>query len=240
MKNIYRSIWINDFPLVDIYAKERKVKEHLDYDKAKSGNIDSALHLIRDTISPSKMKSLNRYRDLNPIVLPVVGIEGVSDNVIPNAMAVYISETMRFSFNDDIVQTTKAAHTGSDGWWRLLSQAAFEGDVILGGNYILIDDFIGMGGTFANLKGYIESRGGHVIKTVALTGKPRSSTIGLKQATLDKLRSKYGSELELWWQAIFGYGFAELTESEANYLIRTESFDTIRDQIIKAAEQRKQ
>lgn len=36
---------------------------------------------------------------------------------------------------------------------------------------------------------------------------------------------------------IFEYGFAELTESEANYLIRAESFESIRNKIIETAKQ---
>ena len=32
-----------------------------------------------------------------------------------------------------------------------------------------MDDFVGMGGTLANLKGYIESQGGKVLAAVSLT-----------------------------------------------------------------------
>jgi hypothetical protein len=111
---------------------------------------------------------------------------------------------MRFKFNDDIIQTNKAGHTGSNGWWRLVSQASFDGVVI---------------------------------KAVSLTGKPRSSILSLQNETLIKLREKYGSSLEQWWREIFGNGLAELTESEANYLIRAESFESIRNNLIEAAKQ---
>ena len=35
----------------------------------------------------------------------------------------------------------------------------------------MVDDFVGMGGTLANLRGYIETHGGTVLAAIALTGK---------------------------------------------------------------------
>ena len=71
---------------------------------------------------------------------------------------------------------------------------------------------------------------------VSLTGKPHSAKLCLTQVSLDELRSKYGTELEHWWQERFGHAFDALTESEARYLIRTPDAATIRNRIT-AAEQ---
>ena len=38
-----------------------------------------------------------------------------------------------------------------------------------GAKYVLVDDFVGMDGTLANLKGYIEFKGGKVVAAVCLT-----------------------------------------------------------------------
>ena len=54
-------------------------------------------------------------------------------------------------------------HTGADGFSRLARPAEFVGVVQAGCEYVLVDDFVGMGGTRANLKGYIESKGGRVL-----------------------------------------------------------------------------
>lgn len=63
-------------------------------------------------------------------------------------------------------------HTGANGFLRLARQAVFDGEVIAGAEYLLVDDFIGQGGTLANLKGYIESSGGIVLgATVSLDRK---------------------------------------------------------------------
>ena len=79
---------------------------------------------------------------------------------------------------------------------------------------MLVDDFVGMGGALANLKGYIESKGGKVLAAVCLTGKPHSAKLALSAERLQELRSKHGTE--------------------ARYLARTETVDTIRDRIAAA------
>jgi len=42
---------------------------------------------------------------------------------------------------------------GASGWERMARPAMFEGDVIGGRNYLLVDDFVGQGDTLANLRG---------------------------------------------------------------------------------------
>src|SRR5207249_11182772 len=96
------------------------------------------------------------------------------------------------------------------------------------------DDFIGQGGTLANLRGFLESHGAMVIGATTLTGKAYSAKLKLTEETLRNLRGKYGRELEEWWLATFGYGFERLTESEARYLIRADDAYTITTRIAAA------
>jgi hypothetical protein len=100
-------------------------------------------------------------------------------------------------------------------------------------SYLIVDDFIGQGGTMANLRGYLLDQGAYVVSAVALTGKPHSAKVGLTPAQLGSLRAKHG-ELEEWWRDRFGFGFDSLTESEARYLERTQDADTIRNRIASA------
>ena len=112
--------------------------------------------------------------------------------------------------------------------------AMFEGEVERGGDYLLVDDFVGQGGTIANLKGFIEARGGTAVGCTTLTGKPWSAKLTPSADTLRKLREKHGGELESWWEDTFGYGFGFLTESEARYLARADSVELIRNRILAA------
>jgi adenine/guanine phosphoribosyltransferase-like PRPP-binding protein len=41
------------------------------------------------------------------------------------------------------------SHTGADGFSRLARQAQFAGSVQAGRRYVMVDDFVGMGGTLA-------------------------------------------------------------------------------------------
>jgi hypothetical protein len=91
-----------------------------------------------------------------------------------------------------------------------------------------------MGGTLANLKGHIETLGGNVLAAVALTGKPHSAKLAPTPERLNELRKRHGTEFEKWWIGRFAHGFDTLTESEARYLARTETADTIRDRIAEA------
>jgi hypothetical protein len=163
-------------------------------------------------------------------------LEGFSANTIPMAMAVCLSDRLGLALVSDVIQTRRAEHSGASGWWRLQSQALFSGEIKPGADYILLDDFLGMGGTFANLPGYVEAKGGRVVHMQALTGKPHSARIALTTETLDALRGKHGG-LEPWWRAEYGYGFDALTESEARDLVRAEDADTIRTRLAEAARQ---
>jgi len=106
--------------------------------------------------------------------------------------------------------------------------------VTAGRHYVLVDDFVGQGGTLANLRGYIMHGGGSVIGGVTLTGRADSATLALQPTTLDALRAKHGHEIENWWLQNFGYRFDCLTESEARYLLRAEDADTIRAKLAEA------
>ena len=97
-----------------------------------------------------------------------------------------------------------------------------------------MDDFVGQGGTLANLKGFIESQGGIVVLATTLTGKPFSANLCPSGTTLYALRTKHGEQLEIWWKSAFGYGFDFLSESEARYLERADSAELIRDRVFAA------
>jgi hypothetical protein len=101
---------------------------------------------------------------------------------------------------------------------------------------VLVDDFVGQGGTLANLRGHLIAAGANVMGATVLTGKTHSAGLALQNATLEKLRRKHGESIEQWWFERFGHAFDSLTESEAGYLTRTPDADRVRSSI--AAEER--
>jgi hypoxanthine-guanine phosphoribosyltransferase len=161
-------------------------------------------------------------------------VESAGINKIPAVMAEVLKERIGVPVAGNIVQANRAGHTGASGYERLAFPPLFEGDVSRGREHILVDDFVGQGGTLANLKGFIETAGGRVAGATTLTGKSYSARLNLRSETLMKLRDKHGSELENWWKRQYGYGFDVLTESEARYLERADDADAIRNRIAQA------
>jgi hypothetical protein len=68
----------------------------------------------------------------------------------------------------------------------------------------------------------------------ALTGKPYSAKLAPDDAQIQALRDKHGQEFENWWRQRFGFGFAELTRSEARYLENSPDAHTIRGRLVAA------
>jgi len=229
-----RTPW-NGFPDVIIHATESAVKQHHAYAAAKSGDSDAAFALVLDTVSPVAIQSLCALlAGKTPFLASAHAFERTGVNAIPEALADELSKRTGLPTDHSIVQINVVGHTGANGFMRLARQALFDGEVIAGASYVLVDDFIGQGGTLANLKGYIESNGGSVLGATALTGKSYSTTLSLTDEQLMALRSKHGNKLEMWWNERFGHGFDRLTQSEARYLERSKDADTIRSRLIAA------
>jgi len=246
---VFRSLWprlfpkpfrkpLFDFPDIVIHASETSVKKHPLYAAAKTGDAEAASDLINDNFSSDAIEAVKALlHGRKPIFISVHTMEGEGINAIPEALAEKLADKLDLEVESGIVQTNIVGHTGSDGFGRLARQPLFDGDVIEGQEYLIVDDFIGMGGTIANLKGYIESKGGVVIGATALTGKLYSAKIALDRNTLQELRDKHGKELEDWWKERFAHPFDCLTQSEARYILNTEDADRVRNKIAEAEQE---
>ena len=185
---------------------------------------EQALGAIAETAIPAKA-----------VLVSVHAVEEFGTNAIPEAFARAISETCgHLDVDESIVQINIVSHTGASGFDRLARQALFDGTVQAGRSYVIVDDFVGQGGTIANLRGFISKRGGDVILAVTLTGKPHSVKLVPYPDRIHTLRRKHGPQLENWWQEEFGFDFSLLTASEARYLESTADANTIRNRIVEA------
>lgn len=226
-----RTAW-GDFPDVLIHASESAVKQHPAYQAAKSGDGTAALALVNDTMDDAQNRRLQQMvGSAMPTLVSAHAYEREGVNAIPEILAEELGKALGWRVEPGIVQVNVVAHTGADGFSRLARQAEFAGAVIAGQDYVLVDDFVGMGGTLANLKGYLEHQGGRVLAAVCLTGKPHSAKLSVTPQRLQELRARHGTELESWWIGRFAHAFDALTESEARYLARTETADAVRDRI---------
>jgi hypothetical protein len=230
---LYRTGW-GDFPDVLICAPEGLVHKHPHYAAAKVGDAKSADALVEDILAIADMDAIRRMiGDAHPRLLAVHALESAGMNAIPRVLAKRLSNDYGLALDSGVSQLNRVTHTRAKGYHRLANPAVFDGR-LMESNYVLIDDFIGQGGTLANLRGYVHHQGGTVVGAIALAGQPRSSKLRLGEETLYKLRSKHGNELEKWWLSTFGYGLDRLTDSEASYLYRSDSFDIITTRLATA------
>ena len=238
MKHPPRAAW-RDFPDTVLLADEAPTKRHPGYRAAKSGDALAAANLVRDLVDGTGIAAVGAVTDTAsdgglPVLVSAHAYERDGFNAIPAALAKLLSEHLDVEFNSTVVQTNVVSHTGADGYGRLARQAAFGGDVERGRRYIMVDDFIGQGGTLANLRGRVEKQGGTVVGAVGLTGKAYSAKLNPSEEQLHELRQKHGSDFEKWWREHFGHAFDCLTQSEARYLARSPNADTIRSRLAAA------
>lgn len=229
--------WPADFPRVVVHTGVRARDGHHGYAAAKAGDAESAIELARDLLTPGGVSELRALIAGRPaLLLPVVADETTGFNAIPDAMAQVLSRELELeAIAGEIVQTNKVGHTRAPAFQRLVTPAEFEGPVVADAQYVLVDDHVGLGGTLANLRGYIEARGGRVIAMTTLTESRDARQISLSQATRDALWEKHGEDLDDLWQAQFGHGIDCLTEVEALNLCRQPSVAAIEDFLAQAA-----
>lgn len=232
-----RTPWRLDFPLVVVHTALALRDGHPLYLAAKSGGEDAALALSQDLLSASATASLLRLCEAGGVILlPVTALEMTGFNAIPDAMAQVLGRELGWPVSSGlIVQNNRVGHTRAPSFNRLVTPAAFEGEVTQGGRYILVDDHVGLGGTLANLKGHIETNGGLVVAMTTITESRDARHIALRPDTLAMIKEKHGEALENLWRDNFGHGLECLTELEGRILCREQTVDTIRGRLAQAA-----
>jgi hypothetical protein len=235
-----RKPW-NGFPDVVIVAEVAPVKKHVEYQQAKAGNVNDAAsaakRLSNDFVLPAAIEAIQQLPLLAAFLVPVHALEEGGHNRIPGSFAELLAEKLQLEVELAIIQANVVNHTGASGWERMARPPVFGGNVVAGRSYILVDDFVGQGGTLANLRGHIAHGGGLVRGAITLTGQPYSAKLALRPETLETLRAKHGREIENWWIQRFGFDFGCLTESEGRYLLHAENADTIRARLSAAGPQ---
>ena len=237
MKHPPRAAW-KAFADAILLAGESRTRQHPEYPGAKAGDAVAAANLVYsvvDEAGTARVRALSEVSESGQTLLVSAhAYERQGVNAIPAALAKLLNERLVIPFRITVVQVNIVSHTGADGYGRLARQPRFEGDVDKGREHVMVDDFVGQGGTLANLRGRIEQQGGKVVGAVVLTGKPYSAKLNPSQEQLHELRQRHGPDFESWWRENFGHSFDCLTQSEARYLARSPDVDTIRNRLAAA------
>ncbi|WP_078541243.1 PLxRFG domain-containing protein [Thioclava sp. DLFJ5-1] len=202
------------------------------HDQAKAGDRIAAMMAAKTVVTPelvAKVKAM--IGDRKPTIVPVASIEQSGRNKIPLAGAERLGSELGLGVDHGIVQTNRPQRTEKSGLDRIFASPEFDGPVEPGREYLLLDDTITQGATFAALASHIEAQGGKVVGSVALTGKEYSATLTPDQSAIDRLREKYG-DLEQDFRAATGHGFDALTASEVRYLTKFKPAERVRNRIL--------
>lgn len=212
-----------------LFEQDSDLKAHPDYARAKAGDEEAAFELVWD-LAYDFLLQLRPYLPASAIYVAPFAAEASGDNAIPQVLAVACAMIEDGEFDENIVQITRVYHTGADPMERLASRAQFEGAVLPGAKYVLVDDVISMGGTLAELANYIRQHGGDVVGVIVLVNAGRDKKLNPSKALVGKLKRRYDHDI----REIFGIDITALTANEASYLIGFRSVDEIRNRLVKA------
>ncbi|HAS97471.1 MAG TPA: hypothetical protein DCS70_09045 [Acinetobacter nosocomialis] len=234
--NYIRTPW-GDFPPVCVLKPLNSLKNGSpeDYLLAKGGDVNAAIRLIQAVLELEDFLNIHsKIGVYHPIIVPVLAQESLGKNRIPAVLAEMLGAYFGYEVCDDIVQTVRANHTNAGSYERIVRQPRFDGAVIEGRNYVILDDTVAMGGTLAALKGFIESRGGKVVMAIAITGfHVPSIDLVPKESMINTVKTKHPTLAE-WWQYEFGFPLEYLTQGELGHFKKPESIDVIRSRLIEA------
>ena len=222
--------WPPGFPRVIQQTTVAWLKRHPDYRAAKEdGDEAAAVRLVFDLfqgeVQQAKARAL-AARYPSALVVPIRKEGG--KNALPGAYATYLTRITRLKLEGRIVQVGSAGRTGKNMRERFARRPAFAGPVEPGRTYILVDDVVAAGGTAADLRAYIEERGGRVVAVSALAVSLYGHQIAILPQTLQALHEKFGQrplEAFLDEYGLYGGNAGALTEREARALLLHPSLD---------------
>ncbi len=168
------------------------------YDNAKKGNVESAYELISQLLTENDINKIKSFGN-DVYLMPIVGLEGTSTNVLPSTIAEHISvETEQNIFNG-IYKENSSNSRAKTIWGRMKENYpsfTFDGKEtiktsdIAGRKFVLIDDNSTTGRTFVGLKNFLEENGGEVVGYYALTtGQDQSEKMVTTDETWNKIVS---------------------------------------------------
>ena len=215
-----------------LFDNDSMLKAHPLYQEAKAGGKEAAVELVAD-LALKFLVGIKSMLPENAIFVAPHAREAAGDNAIPQVLAAACALVMQSQVETDIVQITRVFHTGADPMERMSLRAEFDGAVIKGAQYILVDDVTNMGGTLAELANFLLEKGGLVSAVVVLVNAGRVKHFHPARTIIKKLEERFNHEIE----EIFGITPSALTANEANYLVGFKTADEIRNRLAKAREE---
>ncbi len=216
---------------LSLFSRDADLKAHAAYKAAKAGDEEAALALLIDIAVAWLYDHRARFEPGLVFIAPHAQ-EATGDNAIPQALASICAAVYQGVTDTEVVQTDRVYHTGADPMERMAARAQFQGHILPGAKYVLVDDVTSLGGTLAELSNYIQLHGGVVHDAVVLVNAGRSLDLVPQKKFVALIKERFDDE----FTEIFGIEPHALTANEAQYLAGFRSADALRNRLA-AAEQ---
>jgi adenine/guanine phosphoribosyltransferase-like PRPP-binding protein len=218
-----RTPWPADFPQV-VHHGINDIRSYARHGEAKAGDKGAAREVVGAIVKPARLEALRQQVAGQDVVLAFPA----GRNAVPAAYAERVAEALGATLAPQ--RATGEGRTLAGAATRLGRRRTFEGEVVAGRAYLLVDDVVTQGGTLADLRAHIEAKGGRVVGATALQASGANARLAPDAALLAKLRAKSG-EAETWWLDTFGAGWDTLTDSEARALLAYADAGAIRNAV---------
>lgn len=216
------------------YRNDVPIKAHADYSAAKAGDAPAAARLVEAVTKPEILNQVKAAFGKDVVFVAPMAEEATGRNAIPGALSWLLAAVTGGTADTDIVQSSRAYHTGARPLDRLLGRPLFSGPMRAGAKYVLVDDVSVMGGTLAEMANHIRANGGEVAGVVTLVNASRTLHIAPTKSQVKEIERRFGDVV----RETFGVEPAALTGDEANFLLNVRDADTLRDRVAKAASER--
>jgi hypothetical protein len=214
------------------FDADSSIKGHASYLQAKAGDPKAALDLISDLALAWPLGMQGRFSSSCTFAAPHAK-EVSGDNALAQTLAAVCALVHSGKADTSVVQTDRVFHTGAGPMERMATRAEFEGEVVAGKRYVLVDDVISMGGTLAELSNFIQSRGGLVHDVVVLTNAGSNKSLVPDAKTVRLLKERFHHDTVKF----FGIEPGALSANDASYLVGFRSVDEIRNRLAKAEQE---
>ena len=216
--------WPKDFPDVDVAVLwNDEYKNNPDRLAGKKGDISAAIRLANKYVTQEFADKIKKeYGD--SILVPVSDYTATDKNALPMGFASILAYKADMPLDTSIEKINKTSHASAkNALQRISERAIFKGEVKQNNYYLLLDDFVALGSTVADLRNYIEANGGNVVGAAAIGASNESSLkLAPKEETIARLENIGREEIEnVLREEGIAASLEDLTEAEARNIARS-------------------
>jgi hypothetical protein len=205
------------------------MKGHPAYTEAKGGDTNAARLLVQTFFKRPALAAVGAV----DYVVPVMQLDvGRRWNALPLELARLAARVIGARVLPLIVQDNVVHHTNADSMQRLVDQPSFTGSV-LPGTYLIVDDVVTLGSTLANLRGWIESNGGHVVLASTLAASIFSTKLAPDWSSTTSIKQRFPHDLATFTQSL-GFPVDCLTNREVRFVGGLKNLNALRDRRVAA------